>query len=47
MVGRKNIEFLVGGGMVILKKWKEASVVEEEKVKRKPRGMWVERNLEK
>lgn len=34
MAGRKNIESLVGGGMVVLKKWKAASVVEEEKVKR-------------
>lgn len=47
LVGRKNRESLVGGGMVILKKWKEASIVEEEKVQRKARGMWFERNLER
>lgn len=41
-MGRKLVG-LGGRGTVILKKWKEATAVEEEKVQKRPRGMWFER----
>lgn len=47
LVGRKNRESLVGEGLVILKKWKEACVVEEEKVKKNSIRVWFEKNLER
>ena len=40
--GQEEQWVLVGGGMVILKKWREATAVEEEKVQKRPRGLWFE-----